>query len=242
MKHLLITILLLCTVSSFGQTFTVNGVSFNMIKVEGGTFMMGANDDDEYAFETEKPSHKVTISNYSIGETEVTQALWKAVMGNNPSYNKGDNLPVEQVSWDDCQKFISKLNILTGKTFCLPTEAQWEYAARGGRKNKGYKYCGSNDIDDVAWYLDNSGDMTHAVATKHANELGLYDMLGNVNEWCLDYWKQDYGPLWQLDKTGRVFRGLCYYDLACDCRVSFRDGYTPDGDSASLGFRLALNK
>ena len=148
---------------------------------------MGATSEQgEDADSDEKPAHQVTLSDYYIGETEVTQALWKAVMGTNPSNFKGDSNPVEKVSWNDCQEFIRKLNSLTGRTFRLPTEAEWECAARGGNQSKGYKYSGSNKIKDVAWYDGNSKDKTHAVKTKPSNELGLYDMSGNVNEWCWD--------------------------------------------------------
>ncbi len=167
------------------QTFTVNGVSFTMVRVEGGSFTMGATDEQvSEAWYDEKPSHQVTLSTYSIGETEVTQELWQAVMGSNPSNFKGAKLPVEEVSWNDCKKFIKKLNKKTGKTFRLPTEAEWEYASRGGSKSKGYKYSGSNDIESVAWYTSNSGSKTHDVATKQSNELGLYDMSGNVSLAC----------------------------------------------------------
>ena len=125
---------------------------------------------------------------YYIGQTEVTQALWEAVMENNPSHFKGLRKPVESVSWNDCQEFISKLNSLTGKRFRLPTEAEWEFAARGGNNSRGYKYGGGSNLDDVAWYKENSGSRTHDVGTKLANELGLYDMNGNVLEWCSDWY------------------------------------------------------
>lgn len=229
------------------QTLTVNGVQFTMVAVEGGTFTMGATSEHgSDAWDDEKPAHKVTLSDYYIGQTEVTQALWEAVMGSNPSGHKGDNLPVECVSWDDCQEFIQKLNQLTGKQFRLPTEAEWEYAARGGRKSRGCKYAGGNDIGSVAWYDGNSGKETHAVATKQANELGIYDMSGNVWEWCSD-WYGDYQSSSQSDPQGpssgfgRVRRGGGYYGFAGFCRVSFRYCGTPDGRDNYLGLRLSCN-
>ena len=229
------------------QTFSVNGVQFTMVAVEGGTFTMGATSEQVGdAFDNEKPAHQVTLSDYYIGQTEVTQALWEAVMGSNPSGHKGDNLPVENVSWNDCQEFIQKLNQLTGKQFRLPTEAEWEYAARGGRKSRGYKYAGSNDIGSVAWYWENSGNGTHPVATKQANELGIYDMSGNVWEWCSD-WYGDYQSSSQSDPQGpssgsnRVSRGGSYFSVARHCRVSRRGLNTPDDRYADLGLRLSCN-
>ena len=219
------------------MTFTVNGVSFKMVSVEGGTFQMGSTDGDDY----EKPVHNVTLSSYSIGETEVTQALWTAVMGTNPSYFKGDNLPVEKVTWNDCQTFITKLNQLTGNSFRLPTEAEWEFAAKGGTKSKGYTYSGSNTIGDVAWYADNSS-RTHPVATKQANELGIYDMSGNVYEWCQD-WLGDYRRSAQSNPTGptsgssRVLRGGSWIDGA---GTAYRLSSNPDCSFRDLGLRLAL--
>ena len=170
------------------ETINVNGVKFQMVKIQGGTFQMGATSEQGNDVSiNEKPIHSVTLSDYHIGQTQVTQELWQAVMGSNPSEFKGDSqCPVENVSWNDCMEFIAKLNRLTGKNFRLPTEAEWEYAARGGSKSKGYKYSGSNNPDAVAWYDDNSGDKTHPVATKQANESGLYDMSENVWEWCYD--------------------------------------------------------
>ena len=229
------------------ETITVNGVSFNMIRVEGGTFQMGATSEQgSDAEKDEKPAHQVTLSSFSIGETEVTQELWEAVMGNNPSYYKGAKHPVEMVSWNDCQEFVRKLNAKTGRQFRLPTEAEWEYAARGGNKSQGYKYSGSNTIDDVAWYTKTTNDKgTRDVKTKQANELGLYDMSGNVYEWCED-WYGDYNSSNQSDPKGpssgarRVCRGGGWGSLAGFCRVSNRYSRTPGHSSSSLGLRLAL--
>ena len=238
------------------EVITIPGtdVSFTMVAVEGGTFTMGASDDDTEAYDREKPAHEVTLSSFSIGQTEVTQELWQAVMGSNPSYFSGDlSRPVEKVSWNDCQTFITTLNELTGKQFRLPTEAEWEYAARGGNQSQGYKYAGSNTLDDVAWYIVNAYDVgssspdygTHAVATKVPNELGLYDMSGNVYEWCQD-WYGDYSSDAQTNPTGptsgsyRVHRGGGWNNLARYCRVSHRSGYFPSGTGYDLGLRLAL--
>ena len=237
------------TASSSGsavETITVKGVSFNMVRVDGGTFMMGATSEQGSDAESdEKPAHQVTLSTYSIGETEVTQALWKAVMGSNPSNFKGDQRPVEKVSWDDCQTFIQKLNQLTGRKFRLPTEAEWEYAARGGNKSRGYKYSGSNTISAVAWYDDNSSSSTHDVKTKQANELGLYDMSGNVWEWCQD-WYGSYSSGAQTNPTGAlrgsnlVDRGGSWRSNARNCRVAVRGHFTPDFRGINRGLRLAL--
>ena len=229
------------------ETFTVNGVTFKMVAVEGGTFTMGATaEQGSDAYDSEKPAHQVTLSSYCIGETEVTQALWQTVMGTNPSYFAGDlNRPVEQVSWNDCQTFINKLNELTGKTFRLPTEAEWEYAARGGKRSQGYKYAGSNDINEVAWYWDNSSDGTKPVATKAPNELGLYDMSGNVWEWVQD-WYGSYSSESQSNPTGpasgsyRVRRGGSWGSGAGYCRVSLRGRDYPSSTDDRLGMRLAL--
>ena len=228
------------------RTFTINGVSFDMVLVKARTFTMGATPEMEDPWDDEKPVHQVTLTNdYYIGKTEVTQALWKAVIGSNPSFFEGDNKPVESVSWDDCQEFISKLNTATGKNFRLPTEAEWEFAARGGNKSNHYQYSGSDNIDDVAWYNDNS--KTHDVASKRPNELGLYDMSGNVWEWCSD-WYGDYSSSAQTNPTGansgsyRVSRGGGWFNLAWDCRSSYRDGYSPDGRGYYLGLRLALSE
>lgn len=227
------------------KTFSVGGVSFNMIRVEGGRFQMGASEKDTDAYSYEKPQHWVNLSDYYMGETVVTQALWKAVMGTNPSWFKGDNNPVEKVSWNDCLEFIKKLNEKTGQTFRLPTEAEWEYAARGGNKSKGYKYAGSSHAEDVAWFEDNSGVKTHPVKGKKPNELGLFDMCGNVFEWCLDGFgnysnSEQTNPNGALSGSNRVFRGGGWNCSARLCRVSYRDSRAPAKAYDNLGFRLAL--
>ncbi len=221
---------------------------YKMVYVSGGSFNMGATSEQgSDAHDSEKPAHRVSVSSYYIGQTEVTQALWQAVMGNNPSNWKGDNLPVECVSWNDCQTFIEKLNSLTGRTFRLPTEAEWEFASRGGNNSRGYKYSGSNYLGDVAWYTENSNSKTHAVATKQANELGIYDMSGNVYEWCSDWYDSNYyknsdsnNPRGAYTGSGRVFRGGRWYSLARYCRVSYRGYGTPDDRGNYLGLRLVL--
>ncbi len=242
------------------KTFTVTGhgktVTFKMKLVKAGTFQMGSNTGDE------KPVHSVTLTkDYYMGETEVTQALWYAVMGQSPSsgdkwesgYGLGDNYPAYYISYDDCQQFLRRLNELTGEHFRMPTEAEWEYAAKGGQKSKGYRYAGSNKIGDVAWYDENSYNLgssnpnygTHAVKTKVANELGLYDMSGNVWEWCSD-WYGSYSSSAQTNPTGavsgsrRVSRGGSWYFDAGRCRASIRNYYSPSYWSFNIGFRFAL--
>ena len=232
-----------CRFGAARETITVNGVPFDMIMVEGGTFTMGATSEQgNDAYDDENPAHKVTLSDYYIGETEVTQALWQAVMGSNPSYFKGNSNPVELVSWNDCQEFIRKLNSLTGRTFRLPTEAEWEFAARGGNESKGYKYSGSNSIDNVAWYTSSK---THAVKTKSPNELGIYDMSGNVYEWCQD-WYGSYSSNAQTNPKGpsngsdRVLRGGSWDYNARHCRVSDRNHCSPRYSCSNYGLRLVL--
>jgi len=220
-----------------------------MVLVEGGAFTMGE----------DKEAHKVTLSSFYIGKYEVTQALWKAIMGNNPSHFKGNNLPVETVSWDDVQEFIKKLNAKTGKQYRLPTEAEWEYAARGGNKSKGYKYSGSNNPDEVAWYntsfdtttpIDHRKIHTHPIGTKKPNELGIYDMSGNVMEWCNDYDQSSpypkkpqtnaqTNPQGPASGNSRVRRSSDYSFDAVDVYTS--SPTSPDFRDPSTGFRLAYS-
>lgn len=251
------------TTESVGRSrkFSINGVEFTMIRVKGGTFTMGGTaEQGSDCFEDEKPAHPVTLSDYYIGQTQVTQALWKAVMGTtirqqrdkaneNELYGEGDNYPMYYISWDECQQFVQKLNSLLSaqlgdKRFALPTEAQWEYAARGGKKSQGYKYSGSDRINEVAWHDANSGTTTHPVAsTDKANELKIYDMSGNVCEWCQD-WYGSYNSLSQTNPTGassgysRVARGGSWSSNARYCRVSYRDYWSPEFRIDCLGFRL----
>ena len=258
MRKLIFTLFtLIASIGVFAQeteTIYANGVPIEMIAVQGGTFTMGCTseqgsdcDDDE------SPSHKVTLSDYCMGETEVTQALWKAVMGSAPSYNGGwtseygvgSDYPAYRVSWNDVQEFIRKLNQKTGRDFRLPTEAEWEYAARGGSWSLGYKYSGGSTLGDVAWYDGNSGSKTHPVGTKAPNELGLYDMSGNVWEWCSD-WIGSYSSVSQTNPRGpssgsiRVLRGGGWHFSSGCCRVSNRSTGSPVNRSYGIGFRLVL--
>lgn len=230
------------------KSFYVNGVTFRMIKVDGGTFDMKETVSSGFlGLSTKEIVQRTTVSDYYIGETVVIQALWRSVMGNNPSKFKGDNLPVECVSWNDCKKFISKLNSITGRNFRLPTEAEWEFAARGGNNSKNYQYSGSDNIEDVAWYDDNSGYKTHDVATKQPNELGIFDMSGNVCEWCND-WYNKYNSNSQTNPMGpnhgkeRVRRGGSYLSYSCTCYLSHRNSNAPDVRGNNLGFRLTLSE
>ena len=239
------------TVSRETLTFTVGGVTFTMKLVEAGTFQMGSTTGES----DEAPVHSMSISkDYYLGETEVTQALWKAVTGYSPTlggsswsstYGLGDDYPAYYISYEDVQSFITKLNSLTGERFRMPTEAEWEYAARGGKKSKGYTYSGSDTVGDVAWYSGNSSSKTHTVKTKAANELGIYDMSGNVREWCSD-WYGTYGSSAKTDPTGpttgayRVSRGGSWSGNAASCRCANRYYGTPSSRPISLGVRLAL--
>ena len=227
-----------------------------MVYVQGGTFTMGATSEQDNPDSDEKPAHRVTLSSYYIGQTEVTQALWQAVMDNNPSIILGNTRhPVDNVSWDDCQTFIRKLNSITGQNFRLPTEAEWEFAARGGNNSRGYEYSGSNTLDSVAWYDKNAYDVgssssnygTHPVATKSSNELGIYDMSGNVWEWCNDWYGSNYygsspsnNPQGSSSGSVRVYRGGSWSYGARGCRVAIRGGDFPGCRGDYLGLRLAL--
>ena len=240
------------------KTYTAYGVSFNMIRVVGGTFMMGANKYDNDATEDEKPAHEVNLSTFYIGETQVTQRLWDAVkngnndVNNNQSSDNEPTPPVVNVSWNDCKEFIEKLNKLTNMKFRLPTEAEWEFAARGGQKSNNYKYAGSNTLDDVAWYKNNSEEEIHGVATtRHSNELGLYDMSGNVWEWCNDWYASKFytnprclqpNPQGPQETGKRVIRGGSWNREASRCRVSFRGGINPTRAQDNIGLRLALSE
>ncbi len=224
----------------------IRQIADNMVYVEGGTFTMGATaEQGSDAKDYEKPAHQVTLSDYKIGRYEVTQREWEAVMGSNISQYKGYDLPANYVSWDECQKFISKLNSLTGKKYRMPTEAEWEYAARGGNRSRGYKYAGSDNIGSVAWYESNGGHTPHAVGSKQPNELGLYDMSGNVMEWCQDY-AGNYSSYHQTNPKGpssgseRIIRNGSEVDDADICRVSRRESTWP-GRHDLIGLRLAIS-
>ena len=225
------------------KTITVNGVSFDMIWVGAGTFTMGADTACRYDV---KPAHIVTLTkNYYIGKTEVTQALWEAVMGQNPSRFKGASKPVHNISWNDCRLFLSKLNTLTGLNFRLPTEAEWEYAARGGNRSCNYDYSGSDNFNEVAWKIRCSSTGVHAVAIKKPNELGIYDMSGSVAEWCSDWYDKNYyerSP--QIDPAGpdngenRVWRE----GVVSECSLTFRSCGLPDEPYWLCGLRLVLDE
>lgn len=225
-----------------------DGINIEMIKVEAGTFMMGATKEVKEPYKIELPAHEVLLTeDYYIGKYEVTQALWDVVMDSKHSTNDGDLLPKNYVSWNDCQEFIEKLNKITGLKFRLPTEAEWEYAARGGKKSKRYLYSGSNNVLDVAWYDGNSSNKRHPVGTKQANELGIFDMGGNVSEWCQDLWGQyqndsQINPLGSSAGTKHVLRGGNYFFDIRICYLSYRMFAESNYKDASVGFRLALSE
>jgi len=222
-------------------------LNLEMVAVQGGTFTMGCTPEQGDDCDKEKKTvHQVTLSSFYIGKYEVTQGQWKTVMGNNPSNFKGDSLPVEQVNWNDVQKFIRKLNVQSSKQYRLPTEAEWEYACRGGLQSVHYKYSGSNNPSVVAWYNNNSGGITHPVGRKSSNELGVFDMSGNVYEWCSD-WYGDYSNNAQTNPKGpssgsyRVGRGGSWGSEVGSVRVSYRYIISPNTCYHNLGFRLACS-
>ena len=238
--------------------FTVNGVTFKMVFVQGGGLYLGCTSGSGSCDSDEIPSHYVTLSDYYVGETEVTQALWEAVMGYNKnlSHWQGDRLPVEMVSWTDCNECVSRLNFFLaeqlpqGYRFALPSEAQWEYAARGGQKSSGRLYAGSKNVSfmALAWFSGNCGSRTHEVKLKVPNELGLYDMSGNVWEWCEDWYSSSWysdnvnwtDPVNAFAGSNRVLRGGSWLGNASYCRVSNRNFNTPSFHGYGSGFRLAL--
>ena len=227
-------------------TETSNNLNIAMVAVQGGTFTMGCTSEQVNCWDDELPTHRVTLNDFYIGKYEVTQAQWQAVMGTNPSVFAGDNRPVESVCWNEVQDFITKLNSMTGKQYRLPTEAEWEFAARGGIKSKGYKYSGSNVVGRVAWYHGNSWLKTHNVGSKAPNELGIYDMSGNVYEWCSDWFSQydsstQDNPQESSSGYARVFRGGGWYGDAKYARVSYRFYFYPSHWFSYLGFRLACS-
>ena len=239
---------------SFGsitKSFQAGGVSFNMCFIEGGTFSLGATPEQGiYAGFDEKPAVEVTLDDFYIAEAPVTQELWNALMSDNPSHFSGANLPVERVTWDECIEFIEKLNAVTGENFRLPTEAEWEYAARGGRHSAKTKYAGADDdhIGDFVWYKENATG-PQPVKGKSPNELGIYDMSGNVSEWCADWYFNSYStggsrhnPSGPASGMARVIRGGSWNDKAINCRVSKRASLNPSYRSKQIGFRLALNQ
>lgn len=228
--------------------------SIEMIPVEGGSFVMGAQNQyydepnyDEDAYIIEAPVRVVSVSDFSIAKYEVSQAQWIAAMGDNPSAVQGDALPVEMVSWNMVQDYIAKLNEMTGLKYRLPTEAEWEFAAKGGTGSSGYLYSGASVLSLCGWYYSNSDAMTHEVGSKYANELGIFDMSGNVREWCQDWF--DYydetdldNPLGPYDGVKRVNRGGAWTTPAINCRNSYRGANYPDEMFSDLGFRLVLEK
>ncbi len=234
------------------QIETVGGLNLEMVLIEGGTFTMGCTPEQgDDCYGDERPAHEVTVSDFYIGKYEITQKQWRKVMGSDPSeaYFKGcDDCPVERVSWDEAQQFIRELNRMTRNNYRLPTEAEWEFAARGGNKSQGFKYAGSNNLNEVAWYDNNSGRRTHPVGQKKPNELGLYDMSGNAWEWCSD-WYGRYTPQSKVNPQGpasgthRIYRGGGYNSNEVRCRVTNRYLFAPEfSGTFFLGLRLALDK
>ena len=237
-------------------TETAWGANMKMIWVEGGDFLMGCTSEQGNCGSDEQNVRRVTVDGFYIGMLEVTQSQWEKVVGTSISQQRnkrgsdyalegvGPDYPMYYVSWDEAMEFCRLLSNKTGRTYTLPTEAQWEYAARGGNKNEGAKYAGSNMIDAVAWYTDNSGSNTHIVGSKRANALGIYDMSGNVWEWCKDWYASSYvsydtnNPVGPSSGSSRVVRGGSWYSSASNCRVADRGSYSPGDRYSNLGFRV----
>jgi len=224
--------------SSKPTSDNISSLKIDMVRIKGGTFSMGSNSSEAYS--NEQPAHSVTLSPFYIGKTEVTQGQWRSVMASNPSYfANGDSYPVEKISWNEVKLFLIRLNQQTGQNYRLPTEAEWEYAARGGTSGDRY-----GDPDQIAWYNGNSGRSTHPVGQKQPNGYGLYDMLGNVQEWCSD-WYELYSPLPQTNPqgpstgSGNVLRGGSWNDDAREERASVRKAFKPYHSYPFVGFRLA---
>lgn len=246
MKYLISIVYILLTMQVLGQSKikeVVDGICFNMVPVEYGTFQMGTTDLGK----EEQPVHSITLNAFYMMDTEITQGQWKAIMETNPSFYKGDSLPVEQVNWDEVMEFIKRLNEKSGRTYRLPTEAEWEYAARGGNKSQGYKYSGSNDINEVGWCFVNSANKTHKVGSKKPNELGIYDMTGNVFEWCNDYYMPNIyeispsnNPTGAFLSTGRVIRGGSCNASAKMCLTTKRAVYTQYKSTRDVEFRMNI--
>lgn len=248
LKHLvksMVILVIMLPVTTLAQN-TNNPSEIEMIFVEGGTFQMGSDENDEYAERMEKPKHEVSVSDFQIGKHEVSQWLWENIMGTNPSQIKGKALPVTNVSWNDVQEFIKRLNKMTKKKYRLLTEAEWEYAARGGNQSQGFIFIGSNNSDSVAWHFDNSDKTPHEIGSKQPNELGIYDMGGNIQEWVND-WYDGYsndsqtnptGP--KSSKIGKILRGGSYAILPEYGRPAWRCVSNPNFRSPFIGFRLAM--
>jgi formylglycine-generating enzyme required for sulfatase activity len=242
MRYFMLSLLLLSVFTAYSQDKAKIEKLLKFVKVEGGTFVMGDKD------EMDAVPHEVELSTYYMQSNEVTQELWVSVMGNYHNVEAPqNNIPMYSVSWEDCQEFIKKLNAITGKKYRLPTEAEWEYAARGGKKSNGYKYSGSDNLDELSWHHNNSGDKPHPVAGKKPNELGIYDMSGNVIEWCNDWYEENLGtakrknPQGPKDGEFKIQRGGAYNTIFVSDLVFMRSHAFPTTDYSNMGFRLALS-